>query len=237
MKVEFLIKESLPSTNSFAKENLDTFNRERLTCITAKEQTGGRGRFDRSFHSPQGGLYTTFVLFIDSLQPAQNSAQIAAFALANLLKELGLNPTIKWPNDVLLDGKKVAGILAETVQTPSKIALIVGIGVNVNTPIENAASVTSATNKTYDLTLLQNRLLEKFLAAFLQLKTQGFAPFVPTINALLSQKDMPLTLHSNNSSFEGLCVGIDNNGYLLLKLPTGEIRPFASGQTSSHPLL
>lgn len=127
--------QQIDSTNTYAKNHLNEFDLASLTVIIANEQTAGRGQFARQWSSPPGGLYVSYVFFLDAY-PA-NTAQLgqnACLAVMQTLELLGLHPTKKEPNDVLVDGKKIGGILCETVQHQNKIAVIIGIGINVANP-------------------------------------------------------------------------------------------------------
>jgi len=101
--------------------------------IVAKCQTAGRGRFGRSWISPSGGLYATFIV-----EWAPIPSIRAGFAVLSSLAALGIAAELKWPNDVLVKGKKIAGILIETAED----RLLVGVGVNLDgSPLETATSV------------------------------------------------------------------------------------------------
>ena len=121
----------LDSTNtkaiSIAKEGLSE------AVVIAKRQTGGRGRMGRSFASPEGGLYLSYLT--DRLAPgASVLALTPAAALAvrrALLRAYGLSCGIKYPNDLLLEGRKVCGILCESVSCGERFSVVIGAGINV----------------------------------------------------------------------------------------------------------
>ena len=122
------------STNLYAKENLEKFSDK--SVISADIQTNGRGRFDRSWvNMGEGNLFMSIVLKPSSVfNPVYaNLTQYMSVILCRIFEEYGLEPEIKWPNDVLIDGKKISGILCETViQNGSLNGLILGVGVNLN---------------------------------------------------------------------------------------------------------
>lgn len=122
------------STNSYAKENFLSFKDKAI--IIASAQTNGRGRYDRKWVDfGEGNLFLTFVL-----KPSGEFRQIYAcltqylsVVLYNVLQDYGLLPSIKWPNDVLINNKKIAGILCESVMIKNKFqGLVLGIGINLN---------------------------------------------------------------------------------------------------------
>ena len=129
MKIEFL--EEVGSTNEYIKRYLLS-GEDRI--VIAKRQTGGKGTKGRSFLSESGGVYLSALNFYKNF-PAENAFLImahAAVAVSETAESFGLDPEIKWPNDVLLAGKKLAGILVEnTIDGGEVKSSIVGIGLNV----------------------------------------------------------------------------------------------------------
>lgn len=131
---------TLDSTNTKAKEAA-LAGAEHGTVIIADNQTGGRGRFSRSFFSPAGcGIYMSFILYADRL-PFKNTTTITAHTANTvcdaLEKTVGVFPKIKWVNDIYLGNKKICGILSEGIfnfETSTAGWVIVGLGVNVYTP-------------------------------------------------------------------------------------------------------
>ncbi|HXT63786.1 MAG TPA: biotin--[acetyl-CoA-carboxylase] ligase, partial [Pyrinomonadaceae bacterium] len=125
--------DSLDSTNLEAMRQAKAGAAEGL-CIIGREQTRGRGRLDRSWHSPKdAGLYFSIVLrpaFATSCWPLISLA--AALAVSDALARAGeLAIDIKWPNDIFVGERKLGGILAETVETSGGTAVVLGIGINV----------------------------------------------------------------------------------------------------------
>ena len=131
--------DTIDSTNTYAKRECHRFAPDQITCITAEMQTAGRGRFQRKWLSPKGvNLYTTFYFRLPPQTLHLTSlAQVMAFTLASLLIEEKLHPKIKWPNDLMLNGKKIGGILCETTFHPDFIDIFLGVGLNVNMEKEN----------------------------------------------------------------------------------------------------
>ena len=138
-----IILDEVDSTNLYAKHNLASL--EDKTIIIANNQTSGRGRFDRVWIDlGEDNLFLSFVLKpSDSFKDVYaNLTQYLSVILCNVLEEYGLSPSIKWPNDVLIDGKKIAGILSETVMQGNKFnGLVLGIGVNLNSEKSNLSLV------------------------------------------------------------------------------------------------
>ena len=111
--METIRLDSIYSTNNYAKERAGSFAKDKITCITAEEQTAGRGRFQRTWQSPRSvNIYATFCFRLAAQTMHLISlAQVMAASFAKVLLQEGLHPKIKWPNDVLLGGKKLSGFL------------------------------------------------------------------------------------------------------------------------------
>jgi BirA family transcriptional regulator, biotin operon repressor / biotin---[acetyl-CoA-carboxylase] ligase len=152
MNFTILRFDSLESTNTEAINQARAGADEGL-CILARQQTAGRGRHGRTWNSPKdSGLYFSIVLrpMIDAKFVPLITLMIGV-AVHDSLAELGIKPDIKWVNDVLVGGKKICGILAETTETPTGLAVIVGIGINLTSssfPIELAGIATSVKEQT-----------------------------------------------------------------------------------------
>src|SRR5262245_3407347 len=160
---------TLGSTNDHMKEMIDA---PEFTCVVADEQTAGRGRRSRAWHSSSGdGLYLSVLL-----RPRPESASkiplislVAAIAVAETLVERGVTGIdIKWPNDVMAGGRKISGILAEGASAGSNpTRIILGIGANLNhksLPSELADTSTSITIETGDQVVVdefRDQLLER----------------------------------------------------------------------------
>lgn len=129
--------DSCPSTNAMLKELAGQGAEEGCVLIAAR-QTQGRGRMGRSFSSPEGGIYLSLLLRPgQSIEKIPQLSALAALAVRRALLECCcVQADIKWPNDLLLGGKKICGILAESVIRGQELSVILGIGVNLNTDAE-----------------------------------------------------------------------------------------------------
>ncbi len=180
--------ETLPSTALYAKEYLDQFDVNQLTLITADTQTEGKGQHSRKWDSPEGNLFATYVFTVPlGWDPVIHAAQLLSWSAAQVLIDLGLSPNFKWPNDLLVGGKKIAGILCETVKLDGYLRVIDSIGLNVNTPIEVDQPTTSLVQEIggQDLPKILEALNQQFyddLTVFLE---EGFSPFVQPFDEML----------------------------------------------------
>ena len=119
--------DKITSTQDFAHDLIARGTATNKTVIMALAQSAGRGRYIRTWVSHHGNLYVSFIYKLDERDPRLSYA--VAVAIAETLISFGMNPQIKWPNDVLIDGKKISGVLIEYSQN----FVIVGIGINVKT--------------------------------------------------------------------------------------------------------
>lgn len=155
--------EDLDSTNSFVKRNIS--NLEHGTIIVAISQSEGRGRRDNKWMSKEGNLYFSFVLKNNiERQCIFRYIVEVSLGIINTLKELNIDALIKYPNDCLIDGKKVSGILLESSGTFKLDYIVIGIGINVNQVKFNeltnkATSLKIETKKNYNI----NNILDKFI--------------------------------------------------------------------------
>jgi BirA family biotin operon repressor/biotin-[acetyl-CoA-carboxylase] ligase len=158
--------DSIDSTNRRARE-LAADGREQAVVV-ADEQTGGRGRLGRAWASPSGGVWLSLLVRPDV--PAAHApvyTLVAAVATTRAVREAGVEATIKWPNDVLVGERKLAGILTEMEGEADRVGwLVVGIGLNANVdpaevPAENATSL-RAESGDVDRRRLTQRLVEAF---------------------------------------------------------------------------
>lgn len=130
-EVKIIYFEKIDSTNAKAKEMVDIYYP--WTVIIAREQHFGHGTKGKSWFSPVGGIYFSVILPSANIRDLQILTMLSAFAVATAIKEeFSLEPMIKLPNDVFLDGKKFCGILTENVIRGRKINSVIGIGINTN---------------------------------------------------------------------------------------------------------
>jgi BirA family biotin operon repressor/biotin-[acetyl-CoA-carboxylase] ligase len=208
------------------------------TVVLAEEQSAGRGRFGREWVSPAGkNLYLTIILrpTIDRLRQL---GIITPLAVCLAIEETtGLTPQIKWPNDVLLSGRKVSGILIETELSGSdpRFALL-GIGVNVNFEIDPASEIGAiATSIKQELGADAPR--EALLAAFLNhIEALYTAPdpraVVEAWKSRLETLGRDITLTFRDEVFNGRAEDVDDAGNLVVELVDGSVRTFEAGEVS-----
>lgn len=220
--------EALPSTNAQAFE-LAREGALHGEVVIAESQTAGKGRRGRSWLSPKGKNLALSVIVRPEIAPvrAPELTLLTAVALAQTLKEAGAAATIKWPNDVQLDGKKVAGILTELSADTERVHFIVlGIGVNLNTDAGDFPDELKDTATSVKLSRAQPVPRALFTAALLTrlegwLETwaeQGFGPVREAWRAAAPMLGTEVLVRADAKEQRGVAEDIDEGGALLLRV-------------------
>jgi BirA family biotin operon repressor/biotin-[acetyl-CoA-carboxylase] ligase len=236
--------DSLPSTNTEAARAAASGAAEGL-CVVAREQTRGRGRRERVWVSPaDAGLYLSVVLRPKALAPEAWPliTLMAALAVTEALAQtFALEADIKWPNDIIAGGRKLCGILAETVETDAGRAVILGIGVNLDDrafPPElkaTATSVASLTGSAPDAEALLQSLLAALSHRYALLQAEGGGR--ETIDAWSRHSSYAdgrrVRVSLATETFDGLTRGLEPDGALRVETDQGEIRTVRAGDITS----
>lgn len=215
----------IPSTQDFLREKRGDGQN---AVAVARMQSGGKGTKGRSFESAAGGLWLSILLFHENVPAKDGFLMMArsAVAVCKTLESYGLCPKIKWANDVLLNGKKVCGVLTENVCAGGKIlSTIFGIGLNVNNPLseelgEIATNMAEATGCKQNLQEVEKRLLKNFFAPF------SFAEYASRL-AYVGER---VEFVASDRTFTATLVGVSPQGELILKEEGGEAMRYAYGE-------
>lgn len=232
--------EEIDSTNSYARRLADAGAPEGEVVI-AERQSEGRGRLGRSWVSPPfSNLYCSLVLR-PTLAPA-HAPQItlmAAVALADTIASfVAERPAIKWPNDILIDGKKLAGILTESACDAKRIEFVIlGIGVNLNFPRDRmpetirdrATSLMEVAGKTLSRELFVRRLIQDLDRCYGILGDLGFAAIAPRWEAYFALRGRRVRVEMVGEAINGTATGIDGDGALLLEAEDGVLHRVLAG--------
>ena len=238
---EIIYFESIDSTNSYAKEEAN--NLKSGTIILSEEQACGRGRRGRSWISSKGkGIWMSLILKPD-LQPTEGikMTQIAAVAVCEAIRELtGLEALIKWPNDIVINGKKVCGILTEMAGELNEISyIVVGIGINVNMVEftgdlkEKATSLYIESNRKVDRKQMVAKILKEFEELY-----ELFIKELDLVDTLKKLKEYSAVLGKNIRIIQGKreriakAVDIDKQGFLIIENKEGKRELISSGEVS-----
>lgn len=212
--------------------------------VIAEEQTGGRGRFGRQWFSPPGkGIWMSVLLRPDL--PLQHTPQLTLLTGVAVCRAVrtctGADAGIKWPNDLLIDGRKVCGILLEsTVEDHEVRYCIAGIGVDVNFDPEDypedlttiATSLKMETGQPVDRTKLTAAILTELEQLYFLYQKEGFGVISALWEALSVSLNREITVTNPQGVIEGKAIGLDPSGALLVEKHDGEHALVISGEIS-----
>ncbi len=216
--------EDVSSTQDTAKRFV---HRKEELAIVAFSQKRGRGRQRRVWYSPIGGIYLSLVLF-----PQVRLTSIpflAALTIIKVLEDFGFSRlSILWPNDVLLNKRKVCGIICEQY----KKAVICGIGLNVNVQefshgLDSATSLKIETGENQDIDAILNQIIRRFNVLYEELQKEGLK--VKEVLNYLAGLGEVVEIHTARGVIRGMVHDIDDDWGLLLRDPSGVIRKFYYG--------
>lgn len=216
------------------------------TVILADEQTHGRGRKGRSWFSPPGrGLWLSVILRPQGIPPEKMSpltAVTAAATASGLRKLTGENISVKWPNDLFLNGRKTGGILAELKAEPEQIHhIILGIGININHAAgdfpgeltNTATSLQMETGRQINRNETCRIILLKLASAYNTFLQEGFSPFRELWKEHNITLDRQVTVHYGEKRMNGLALDIDHEGALIIEDARKEKHRFTYGEVGS----
>ena len=206
------------------------------TVIISEEQTVGKGRMSRPWNSTAGKGIWMSVITRPALSPQQapQMTLVAAVAVTRAIQEVtGIEPSIKWPNDILVNGKKVTGILTELQADPDRVkAIILGIGINVNQTEadfpEELKTIASSLKMVIGHSINRAELIAKtleFLEHYTEIYvTHGFSPIKLLWEGYSNTAGKRIRAVMFNETIEGIALGISNDGMLELRLDNGTVR-------------
>lgn len=228
--------DSIPSTNDLALR-LTQVPVPEGTVVVADEQTAGRGRLGRSWASPRGGVWLSVILSpnlpLESVPIVGFAAAIAA-AVA-IRKTTGLLARLKWPNDVLVDGKKVVGVLTEAAPAPGWV--VVGIGMNANiagsalpdVPGYRAASLQTLLGRPVDRGALTRTLLRELDRTYAMLTAAGTDSVLRRWREMADTLGRPVRVEVATGTISGMAQDVDGAGALKVRLADGTIQRVVAG--------
>ena len=225
------------STMDIAKD-LGRKNCPDFTVVVAGRQSRGRGRLKRQWLSDDGGLYFTMVLRPDI--PVLLSSRVnflASLTLSRLLRELyNINAAVKWPNDILVNGRKISGMLSELEAESDRVLFIsIGMGINVNNDPSlaepMASSIKNITGRETSKTLLLARFLEDFENSLKKTKLENVISEWKKYTVTLNRR---VKIATHKEVFEGLAIDVEPDGTLVIELADGSRKSIVYGDCF-HP--
>lgn len=200
--------DKIPSTQTYALNMVADGRARARTVIMAEAQSAGRGRYKRAWVSHHGNLYVSFIFDAEERDP--RLSYVVAVAIAETLISFGVKPTIKWPNDILIDGKKVCGVLIEYAGR----FVVVGIGINIksNPTVENYQTTKLDNYADVQKSELLNRLMrnmDKWMRAEFSVVRARWMELAAALNKVVKYRGENVEL-----------IGINENGALMLRRDT-----------------
>lgn len=240
-KMEWRIREfsELDSTNQTVQE-LGNMETEGLVVV-ADRQRLGRGRRGRTWESQEGNAYFSLLLKPQiETGAAPMLTLVAAYSLAKYLQSRKVTCEIKWPNDLVMNGKKICGILTEMALDGSQIAaVIVGIGVNLvpGTISSELGDVATSIEEACGIRLTRQELLSGFLEEFGKnyqrfLKTENLQELCANYNSLLVNCGREVRVLEPGHEYQAKALGINENGELLVRMEDGTQKAIYAGEVS-----
>ena len=237
------VESVLPSTNTEMKKRIAS-TREDLEngdVVFAEIQTDGRGRHGRSWLAPVGGslTFSMYWSFPDGYQSMAGLSLLVGLAVCDALKDFGVEDAeLKWPNDIYLQGKKLAGVLIEVEgQIGATAHSVIGIGLNVCVPDNQYdvgqphSDLASYLGTIPDRNALAAEIIKSLWSYLPKFTQQGFGPFTAYWEALDLYADKRIVLQMGEKRFSGIDRGVDASGALLVETQDGITR-FHGGEVS-----
>lgn len=234
-------RDSIESTQTLAHQ-LALDGAKHGTIVVANEQTKARGRVSRKWYSPKGKIIAMSMILRPDILPylAPQLTLLTATVLANVLDEhCGIKPQIKWPNDILINGKKVAGILTEMQAEQDKVLyVIIGIGMNINQTeneiaeeIRNrATSLFIETKVEWEIVPIIQKILEQFEKKYDAYLIEGFKDVKETWENYGFKINERLKIKTAKEMFEAIFRGIGEDGALLAEKSDGSVEKIYSAE-------
>lgn len=231
---------TVDSTNTYAME-LAERGAANGTVVIAENQTKGKGRIGRTWVSPPGGnIYMSVILRPRiKLENATLLTIMSGIACCLAIRDVaGLATEVKWPNDIVISGKKLGGILTEVKSMAGKISFaIIGIGINVNVPLEGfppdirgiATSIRNETAKKHSEDDLIAGILRELDLWIAILEEKGGEPVLDEWRRLTTMLGRTVSVTLGRETFAGTAEDLDEQGRLILRLPSGISRRINAG--------
>ncbi|VVB90534.1 Putative biotin ligase [uncultured archaeon] len=225
------------STNTIAREIAGSV--EEGTVVIAESQTGGRGRMGRKWISPEGGIWLSIIIK-PKIQPlyASRITLLAGVSVAKTIRSYGLPAKIKWPNDVLINGKKACGILTEIEAEIDLIDYcVVGIGIDANVDTESFPEEARETSTSLKKELgsginrveFVQKLLEEFESLYLKFQKDGFSPILEEWRNMSATIGEWVKITTQARTIYGEAIGVDSEGALVLETGEGKLEKIVAG--------
>ena len=233
------VYDTVSSTNDVARA-LALEGAEEGTVIIAEAQTRGRGRAGREWFSPRGGLWFSIILKpkIKAREVSRITLTVGVAVTAALNRQFNLNAEVKWPNDVLVNGRKVCGVLTESVTCDETVKMVVvGIGLNANVTLEkfsrslreSATTLKEELKKEVSLEPLLCEIFYHIESEYVVFLKEGFAQVLSEWKALAAFIGKHVEVTVVGGKFSGVAEDVDEYGSLIVRLSDGSVKRVVAG--------
>lgn len=223
-----------PSTQDIVRDLAENGEPEGL-AVQSLQQTKGRGRHGNGWVSPMGNLYLSVLLRPScKADKAGQMAFVVALALSDAIDDVienGHAKTLKWPNDILIDGKKVSGILLESkIDRHGRVDyLIIGTGVNIFSAPEGAIGLDAIKKERLAVNTFRDLYLDKLQARYTSWQDKGFAEIRQEWLKQAHGLGEAMRIRLPETTYQGIFKGVDDNGTLIAEID-GQTRSFTAGE-------
>lgn len=242
---KLFVYDEVGSTNDVLRELIDDGMAADGTVVVSDSQTAGRGRLGRKWVSPAGRNLYLSALFCPEISPQKSSVFtfLASCALVEVFSGYGISATIKWPNDILVDGKKISGVLTELGTSDGSVDyLVIGIGINLNLPEEFIhREMEDISEKTTSLSILLREevsrerfcaelvmALDRLYREFRRSGTQAIVDMWVDRWGFLGKE---ISVDVSGEVISGVVERVDGNGFLYLRTDKDDLRRVVTGDT------
>eukprot|EP00397_Hematodinium_sp_SG-2012_P055532 GEMP01067866.1.p1 GENE.GEMP01067866.1~~GEMP01067866.1.p1 ORF type:complete len:255 (+),score=51.85 GEMP01067866.1:45-809(+) len=245
--IDFRHFDTIDSTQTYCEQHLDEFDSNKITVVSASHQTAGRGTGTRKWESPAGvAVHMTIVFRVPNTRTFDTTETptvtcVLALAAMECMEKAANNETkftMKWPNDVILNEKKVGGILAKYL--PESATILIGIGLNINTPEEAldaidrpiwpASSLMREFGSVYDVADLRKAIAESFAQKLQVFFREGFAPFKDVCSQRQTFFNRQVTFSTGSEVITGIFRGLTDAGWISLEVDGGVTKSLCHGE-------
>ncbi|MCD6583757.1 MAG: biotin--[acetyl-CoA-carboxylase] ligase [Candidatus Omnitrophica bacterium] len=227
VRVKLIHLDKASSTNDVAFSLGEKGERE-IVVVIARQQTHGRGRFNRRWASPKDkGIYASLLLRPPTTQKFSLLPLVGALSVIRTLKDI-IPLTIKWPNDLLVRGKKIGGLLSQSKVSYKRIDFVIlGLGVNINSKSselpENATSLFIETGKFYSIESILKAVVSNFLILYRSFKKGNVKDIIKELEVYMETLHREVAVSIDSRSIRGIALYLTDEGNLVIRNDKGEL--------------
>ncbi len=236
---KFIVFDEVVSTNNVAKQ-LAINGEEEGIVVISRIQKQGRGRFNRIWESPDGGLYLSIILRPKNTpEKSMLLSLMTAIVITETMSNYNLSPRIKWPNDVRISGKKIAGVLIESEAYQNKLKyIVIGMGINLNINLQSlsgkirsiSTSLSEEVGSSIDYYNFLSSLLNNLDKYYNIFRTKNFKYIIQEWKNHSDTIGQQVIINSSNEPIKGKVIDINQSGFLKIVLDTGKVKIISSGE-------